>query len=232
MADLIFPFSAITLFLSLLLSTYLSALCFTSPNPPPRQVYKYDRVGAIAGASHRRNIALLLALYHAILALTFPFPSPQICPYPSNLNLALFTWSPYTVAHLFLIVCVGAPIRLTAYGSLGKNFTFRLAIPDRLVTTGIYNYIQHPSYTGQLLVLTGNLILLTRWDASVGCWMPRYWIESLEGWGWFLYCLLPVAMVWGMSIRVRDEEAMLKEKFGKEWEQWHRQTKRFIPGVF
>jgi hypothetical protein len=85
------------------------------------------------------------------------------------------------------------------YGGLGKNFTFRLAVPDQLVTTGIHSY-----------VLTANFILLTQWDASVGRWMPWHWIESLEGWRWLMYCLLPVAMVWGISIRVRDEKAMLK----------------------
>jgi protein-S-isoprenylcysteine O-methyltransferase Ste14 len=35
-----------------------------------------------------------------------------------------------------------------------------------------------------------------------------------------------------MSARVRDEEAMLRGKFGREWEGWHRRTKRFIPFVF
>jgi protein-S-isoprenylcysteine O-methyltransferase Ste14 len=31
--------------------------------------------------------------------------------------------------------------------------------------------------------------------------------------------------------RVKDEEEMLKGQFGKEWEEWHRSTKRFIPGI-
>jgi protein-S-isoprenylcysteine O-methyltransferase Ste14 len=32
--------------------------------------------------------------------------------------------------------------------------------------------------------------------------------------------------------RVHEEEAMMKETFGKEWEEWHKRTKRFIPGFF
>lgn len=32
--------------------------------------------------------------------------------------------------------------------------------------------------------------------------------------------------------RVMDEEGMLRGSFGKEWEEWHGRTKRFIPFVF
>ena len=32
--------------------------------------------------------------------------------------------------------------------------------------------------------------------------------------------------------RVKDEEAMLKREIGTEWEEYHRRTARFIPGVF
>lgn len=44
-----------------------------------------------------------------------------------------------------------------------------------------------------------------------------------------------VIMVNGLIIawkRVTEEEMMLKKTFGKEWEDWHKKTKRFIPGVF
>ncbi len=32
--------------------------------------------------------------------------------------------------------------------------------------------------------------------------------------------------------RVRDEEKMLKDTFGKEWVEWSGRTKRFVPGIF
>lgn len=35
-----------------------------------------------------------------------------------------------------------------------------------------------------------------------------------------------------MSVRVREEEAMLRQKFGSQWEEWHQRTARFIPGIF
>ncbi|KAK9429084.1 hypothetical protein V1505DRAFT_375210 [Lipomyces doorenjongii] len=230
-----FSFSNVTFSLCLLFSSYLSALCSSPPNPDPLQTYKHDRMGVIAGVTPhvmRPSVILCSSLYHALLALTFPSPDTRICPHPSNINPVLFTWNALTLGCLILIICVGAPIRLAAYRWLGKNFTFRLAPPDRLITTGIYRYVQHPSYTGQVIVFAANFILLTRWDASLACWIPGDITETMDGWGLVVYVVAIPMMVWILSVRVRDEEAMLKEKFGESWEQWHRKTKRFIPGVF
>ncbi|KAK9482543.1 hypothetical protein V1527DRAFT_476082 [Lipomyces starkeyi] len=230
-----FSFSSVTFSLSLLFSSYLSALCSSPPNPDPLQPYKHDRMGRIAGITPlviRRSVILCSSLYHTLLAVTFPSPDTRICPHPSNINPVLFTWNALTLGCLILIICVGAPIRLAAYSGLGKNFTFRLAPPDRLITTGIYHYVQHPSYTGQVIVFASNFILLARWDASLACWLPGHIIERMDGWGRVVYTVAIPMMVWTLSMRVRDEEAMLKEKFGENWEQWHRNTRRFIPGVF
>jgi protein-S-isoprenylcysteine O-methyltransferase Ste14 len=32
---------------------------------------------------------------------------------------------------------------------LGQNFTFRLAKPKTFITSGMYRYVQHPSYTDE-----------------------------------------------------------------------------------
>ncbi|KAK9236970.1 prenyl cysteine carboxyl methyltransferase [Lipomyces kononenkoae] len=230
-----FSFSSGSLFLALLLSGYLTALCSSPPNPNPHRAYKKDRVGGFAGRSpviFRRSVILCFSFYHALLALTFQSPDTHICRYPSHLNAVLFTWNAHILACLILNICIGAPIRLAAYRGLGQNFTFRLSPPDQLVTTGIYRYVQHPSYTGQFIVVTANFMFLTRWDGPLACWVPANIIDKLRGWGGFVYVVIIVLMVWILSMRVKDEEAMLYETFGKSWERWQRKTKRFIPGVF
>lgn len=88
------------------------------------------------------------------------------------MNTALISWSAATSVPLALILCVGVPIRLVSYASLGKNFTFDLAVPDRLITDGIYQYVQHPSYTGTLVLLFSNTMLLLRIDGALSCWIP------------------------------------------------------------
>ncbi|KAK9364974.1 hypothetical protein V1509DRAFT_634649 [Lipomyces kononenkoae] len=230
-----FSFASIALFLALVLSGYLSALCSSPPNPNPPRRYKNDRVGGFASGSSvvfRRSVILSFSSYHALLALAFPFPDNRICRYPSQLNPVLFTWNAHILVCLVLIICIGAPIRLAAYSGLGKNFTFRLSPPDRLVTTGIYRYVQHPSYTGQFIVVTTNFMFVTRWDGPLACWLPRHIVDKLRGWGMIVYGVLIILMLCTLSMRVKDEEAMLNEKFGKTWEQWNRKTKRFIPGLF
>jgi protein-S-isoprenylcysteine O-methyltransferase Ste14 len=230
--------SAISLCLTILLSAYLTHLCTTPPNPNPSNPHSHDRLGRIFGTNplaFRRLSMISLCIYHAFLALTFPstnsYASIQLCPNPSHLNPVLFTWATYTSVCLVLIVCLGAPLRLAAYTRLGRNFTFQLAEPDKLITTGLYKYMQHPSYSGQFIVLGADLALFARWDGGFGCWISGHGMERLEGWGWVIYSFFVVIAVIALTLRVRDEEKMLKEKFGKEWENWHLRTARFIPWI-
>jgi protein-S-isoprenylcysteine O-methyltransferase Ste14 len=225
----------ILLSVTFVLSACLTYVSIKSPNPSPANPYKGDRVTAFAGPfalALRRTIVLSLQLSHTFVTLTFPNPPQPICPHLSHLNPVLFTWTTYTITWLCLVICVGAPLRLIAYRGLGRNFTFQLAAPDRLITNGIYRYMQHPSYTGQAIVLAANLALFIRWDGAVGAWISPGIVESLQGWGSMVFIALGTLSVLGIVTRVRDEERMLKAKFGKEWEEWHRRTKRFIPGVF
>jgi protein-S-isoprenylcysteine O-methyltransferase Ste14 len=32
-------------------------------------------------------------------------------------------------------------------------------------------------------------------------------------------------------VRIRDEEELLRREFGKEWEEYHYRTKRFLLGI-
>jgi protein-S-isoprenylcysteine O-methyltransferase Ste14 len=149
------------------------------------------------------------------------------------LNEKLFTWSSATILYA-IVVMTSAPIRLLAYRQLGKNFTFQLATPSKLTTTGLYHYVQHPSYITLMGVTFAWIFFSLRVDGVIACIMPGFlwsWVVAVpwlsESWGGILLALTG----WGLWIRVQDEEAMLKAEFGKEWEVWHGKTKRFIPGV-
>ena len=58
-----------------------------------------------------------------------------------------------------LFILVGFCIRLIAIRTLGKDFTFNLKIPSKIVTTGLYKYIRHPSYLGSLLMILGTSLI-------------------------------------------------------------------------
>lgn len=88
----------------------------------------------------------LLAVHTSSLACLYPNIPPSILRHgmENGFNTDLITWSAATAVPLALILCAGIPLRLIPYSSLDKNFTFTLAVPDRLTTTGIYRYMQHP----------------------------------------------------------------------------------------
>ena len=104
--------------------------------------------------------------------------------------------------------------------------------------TGLYAYVQHPSYLPHWLIGASYVALLLRLrlDGVLGCVLPSTAVRWGMGNGRFGVwpALLIGAAVFGLYavwVRVKDEEAMLKE-LGREWEEYHRSTARFIPGVF
>ncbi|KFA79643.1 hypothetical protein S40288_04092 [Stachybotrys chartarum IBT 40288] len=178
----------------------------------------------------RRLLVLLLAVCHASVALNLDDPSPM-CRHPENLNGSLFRWNAYTAACLLMIVVVAGPLRLAAVAALGSDFIGDMAPPPKLVTWGVYRYVQHPGYTGQVAVLASNLAMLFRWDGVLGCWIPGNLLKDVQGWGFVTFCLVMVALVQGLPRHVMVEELLLKNAFGRSWERWHASTWRFIPGL-
>ncbi|KAI1186902.1 hypothetical protein F5B17DRAFT_342653 [Nemania serpens] len=173
----------------------------------------------------------LFALHTSALAYHYPYIPLSILRHgaENGLNASLITWSPASAVPLALILCVGVPLRLGSYATLGKNFTFALAEPDRLTTTGIYRYVQHPSYTGLVALVLCNASLLGRIDGVLSCWIPPRLFPLFRTMEWVLVPVGVVALMFAVWTRVREEERMLRAKFGIEWEKWHARTPRFIP---
>ena len=232
--------ATLALALSFLLATYLTYLSLTPPNPNP--------LGPITGLPEdfvapspgiiqvRRLIPIALWIPHVLLTLYYPSHASVLCPHSENLSSSLFTWTSYTTV-VIVVIFIAAPIRLLAFRQLGQNFTFRLAKPQELIQTGLYSYVQHPSYAAHWPILVSNIALLLRLDGVLGCVLPGWavrWGMGSKGIG-----IWPALLVWlgllglyAIRIRVKDEETMLKKEFGREWEEYHQRTRRYIPGIF
>ncbi|KAF2767078.1 hypothetical protein EJ03DRAFT_161805 [Teratosphaeria nubilosa] len=216
-------------------ATYVS---LTPPNPNRTDGTMKDSLSAFAltgkcSAILALSPMLILAVHQSSLAYCYPIVPTSLLGFglKNGLNTDLIKWTPSTAVPLAAILCIGVPLRLIPYGTLGKNFTFRLAEPDRLTTTGIYRYVQHPSYTGLLTLIFSNLALLSRPDGVLTCWVPSQIYEYVR---WCLLCLTPAGVVFllgAVRTRVREEEQMLRRRFGREWEEWHTRTARFIPWI-
>ena len=110
------------------------------------------------------------------------------------------------------LFAVGGTLRLWPVFILGNRFSGLVAIQPghKLVTTGIYSAIRHPSYLGLIISALG-------WG-----------LAFRSGVGVLLTVLLIVPIVG----RVRAEENLLRTHFGTEYDAYRARTSRLIPGVY
>jgi protein-S-isoprenylcysteine O-methyltransferase Ste14 len=111
-----------------------------------------------------------------------------------------------------LLYSVGGLLRLWPVFILGNRFSGFAAIQHghRLVTTGIYSAIRHPSYLGMLLLLLG-------WGLA---------FRSIVG------VILAILTLIPLLGRIRSEEAILLQEFGAEYEAYRKRTSCLIPGIY
>ncbi|KAL4966085.1 methyltransferase family protein [Aspergillus stella-maris] len=238
-----------------LLAGYLTARCITDPSSKltsttttskskstvkakakiTDRIYYLTTTPAVLGT----YFSVVVTLYQSLITLfSSALPSAfdeevlsHLLLYPSHLNPSRVSWNISTISSLSLIF-VGAAIRLSAYGNLGRNFTFQLSTPDRLITDGVYAYLQHPSYTGLLTIGAGCAGFFGgRGDGAIFCLVPGGIVGLLREWELFLGILAVVGSGVVIGVRIRDEERMLKGRFGRRWEEWHARTARLVPFV-
>jgi len=127
-----------------------------------------------------------------------------------------FLYTPMTWHELLLfIITIGAALfRIWCFYTLGKFFTFQVAIRNQhvLIGTGPYRYLVHPSYTGTLINTIGFLVLSQ---------LP-------------LSMIVPYSLGFMVFIlaRISNEENMLANHFKKEWETHVAKRWRLLPFLF
>ena len=109
-------------------------------------------------------------------------------------------------------IVAGLAICLKARKMLGKHFTYALQTSEdhTLVRQGIYRYIRHPGYSGDLLFQFGVTLLFSSWR------------------GLLLMLLLIPCFIYRIAI----EERMLITRFGSDYREYVHSSKRLIPGLF
>ena len=115
----------------------------------------------------------------------------------------------------------------------------------RLVTTGPYGIVRHPSYTGVLFAYLSMIALML----MEGSWVRqcasfpnhvseigRYWaLTTFIGSIWIsfaMHAIWGVVVTSGLMLRASREDKTLQERFGDEWEQYRKIVpSRFVPYV-
>ncbi|KAG7095608.1 hypothetical protein E1B28_006335 [Marasmius oreades] len=227
-------------------------LAMTSPNPPPPPNERVERVGV-----ENKYLPWFTTWVPAIGKKTFWVLA--LCESATILGIIQSPSKPFitpiSVITSFMTVA-GALIRRSCYHHLSTLFTFDLAIrPDhRLVTSGPYALVRHPSYVGAILSGVGAVMFTL---GSRGSWfmecsgMVPISLKSSFGPGLEeSYTLFPQSnryftsffvlgtLVGVMALiilvpRMTKEDEMMKQKFGKEWEEWRARVRwRIVPGIY
>jgi protein-S-isoprenylcysteine O-methyltransferase len=107
----------------------------------------------------------------------------------------------------------GIVLRWYSIVQLGRFFTVDVSIAKehRVVDTGPYRFVRHPSYTGALIAFLGFGLCLGNWLS-------------------ILLLMLPIlaAFLW----RIRIEEQALIDALGEDYRAYMRRTARLIPLVY
>jgi protein-S-isoprenylcysteine O-methyltransferase len=120
-------------------------------------------------------------------------------------------WLPVAVG--VPVMLAGAALRWWSVVTLGRFFTVTVGVADdhRLIDSGPYAVLRHPSYTGMLIVYLGLGIGLDSWVSIVaGLVVPG------------LAC----------AYRIGHEERQLREGLGPSYDAYARRTRRLVPGLW
>jgi protein-S-isoprenylcysteine O-methyltransferase Ste14 len=107
---------------------------------------------------------------------------------------------------------LGMSVLLAALHNLGRQYSGYVTLQEdhKLVQHGVYGVIRHPIYLRALLSGVGTPLIFR---------------------SWLVFPMLALAMVF-VGFRIRQEEKLLAEEFGEEFEAYRRRTWRLIPFVY
>jgi protein-S-isoprenylcysteine O-methyltransferase Ste14 len=120
-------------------------------------------------------------------------------------------WLPVAIG--LCVLAAGVAFRTWAMLTLGRLFKFVVVIQDdhRVITSGPYRLLRHPSYTGALVAFLGVGIALDSWLSIVA---------------------LGVIPLLAILVRIRKEEAELASGLGPDYTTYASHTRRLVPGLW
>ena len=111
------------------------------------------------------------------------------------------------------ILLFGMALRFWSVFTLGASFrtTIETDKDQKVISSGPYRLLRHPSYSGLLLMCCGYGIALQNWLSLLAA------------------VLLPLA---ALLYRIRIEEAALASSLGSEYSEYQKHTKKLIPWIW
>jgi protein-S-isoprenylcysteine O-methyltransferase Ste14 len=172
----------------------------------PIQLATAKRHGGSADRSSREWSLLYIAL---LLAASFAGSIAVADHHVATIGGA--PWWP-VIAGL-IVSSIGSGFRTWAIATLGNFFKLTVTIQEehRVIESGPYRYLRHPSYLGGIVALVG--------------------FGLMEG-DWLSVAIMLLGSVIAFVIRIRIEERTLLESLGEPYAAYTQRTSRLIPGLY
>jgi protein-S-isoprenylcysteine O-methyltransferase Ste14 len=124
----------------------------------------------------------------------------------------IYQWDTFFTIGAILTI-VGLIIRINSILTLKQHFTYTVTKIENheLIETGIYKYLRHPGYLGQIIIFIGISISLSNWLSVL---------------------LMMIPVLSGYIYRIRTEERFMIENIGQKYIDYQKRTKRLIPRIY
>jgi protein-S-isoprenylcysteine O-methyltransferase Ste14 len=124
----------------------------------------------------------------------------------------IYYWNTFFTIGMSLIV-IGLVIRIHSILTLKQYFTYSVAKVENheIIETGLYKFIRHPGYLGQLIIFIGISTAISNWLS-------------------ILSMMIPITL--GYIYRIKVEERFMIEQMGENYLNYQKRTKRIIPMIY
>jgi protein-S-isoprenylcysteine O-methyltransferase Ste14 len=160
--------------------------------------------GRVTSSGDRGSLCLLYGLITLGYALSFFIGATK--------TGRVYPWNTFFAIGMVLIA-IGLTVRIHSILTLKQFFTYSVAKVEnqRIIETGLYKFIRHPGYLGQLMIFFGISTSLSNW----------------------LSVLLMMALVAvGYVYRIQVEERFMIKELGEDYLNYQARTKRIIPLIY
>ncbi len=154
--------------------------------------------------SDKGSLWLLYGLITVGYALSFAIGATKIG--------RIYPWNTFFATGMALFA-IGFMVRIYSILTLKQYFMYSVAKVEnhKIIDTGLYSFIRHPGYLGQLIIFVGISISISNWLSIV-------------------LMMIPVTV--GYLYRIKVEEKFMTDQFGEDYQKYKERTKKIIPMLY
>jgi len=158
----------------------------------------------ITTSRDKSSLWLLYSLITVGYALSFSIGATKIG--------RIYYWDTFFAIGMMLIV-IGFIVRIHSILTLKQFFTYSISKVEnhKIIETGLYKFIRHPGYLGQLIIFIGI-------STSISNWLS------------ILVMMIPITL--GYLYRIKVEEKFMVEQLGEDYLNYQERTNRIIPMLY